>query len=83
MKELYIIMSDLLELEYNQKSMRYILDALAEDSDERDEAAMLANGIRYYIAGLQAELREVISRLDTYMAERKKAGRESAEKSGT
>ena len=72
MKELYMIMSDLLELEYNQKSLWYILDALAGGYDERQKEAMITNSTRYYLTGLQAELRVAINRLDAYIAERKK-----------
>ena len=78
MKELYMIMSDLLELEYNQKSLWYILDARAGGYDERQKEAMITNSTRYYLTGLQAELRVAINRLDAYIAERKKNDMENA-----
>ncbi len=80
MKELYMIMSDLLELEYNQKSLWYILDALAGGFDERQEEAMITNSTRYYLTGLQKELRGAINRLDAYIAERKKSDTANSEK---
>lgn len=76
MKELYMIMSDLLELEYNQKSLWYILETLIGGYDEGQGESLAINCARYYLAGLQAELRKVINRLDTYMAE----GEKQAEK---
>ena len=48
MKELYMIMSDLLELEYNQKSLWYILDALAGGYDYQQHKVLpdrIAGGV--------------------------------------
>lgn len=68
MKELYLIMRELLELEYQIRSLGYILE-LAEKGldDEKKGEAMLADSTRYYLNALQTELGNVINRLDTYM----------------
>ncbi len=39
---------------------------------------MITNSTRYYLTGLQAELRVAINRLDAYIAERKKNDMENA-----
>lgn len=73
MQELYAIMRDLLEVEYDQKSLLYILRRLEGSyGNEQEEEKWIANSIRYYLEALQKELRGVISRLDTYVAERAK-----------
>lgn len=71
MNELYSIMRDLLEVEYNQKSLLCIMETLAAaySGEEQGEASLTVNGARYYLAVLQEDLRVAISRLDTYMAE--------------
>lgn len=82
MKELYLVMRELLELEYNQKSLGYILEVLGRGyEDERQGEAMIVNSAKYYLSKLQTELREVIDRLDTYMAEGKDGRKEKKEES--
>ena len=47
MKELYSIMRDLLEVEYNQKSLLYILKLLENDcsGDQKEEMRLIVNFI--------------------------------------
>lgn len=76
MEELYSIMRDFLEVEYNQESLlRLLRTAEAAYSDEKqEEAKYLANGTKYYLKALQKELQAVINRLDSYIvAEAKKS----------
>lgn len=68
MDELYLIMRDFLEIEYNQKSLLYLLE-MAEEA-HGGEDWLVTNGAKYYLKSLQEELRGAISRLDQYMAER-------------
>ena len=71
MKELYSIMRDLLEVEYNQKSLLYLMETLiAADSGEEQESENLAvNGARYYLTVLQEDLGTVRNRLETSLAQ--------------
>ena len=63
-------MRDLLEVEYNQKSLLYILKRLEASYGNEHEEIWIANSAGYYLEALQKELRGVISRLDTYVAEK-------------
>ncbi|CAK7050257.1 MAG: hypothetical protein ENTB_02412 [Enterocloster aldenensis] len=71
MEELYSIMRDFLEVEYNQESLLCVLKALeaAYSKEEQAEAKLIANSTKYYLQALQGELKAAISRLDVYMAE--------------
>ena len=71
MEELYSIMRDLVEVEYNQESLLRLLRAAeAAYSDEKQEKAKyLANCTKYYLKALQEELQRGINRLDSYIAE--------------
>lgn len=71
MEELYSIMRDLLEVEYNQESLLRLLRAAeAAYSDEKqEEAKYLANCTKCYLKALQEELQRGINRLDSYIAE--------------
>lgn len=71
MEELYSIMRDFLEVEYNQKSLLSILKVLeaAYSGEEQEEAKLITNSTKYYLEALQKELNAAINRLDTYMAE--------------
>lgn len=71
MQELYTIMRDFLETEYNLESLSCLLDA-AETSftDEKHEnAKLVANGAKYYVDALQEELKAAIGRMDTYIVQ--------------
>ena len=77
MQELYSIMRELLEVEYNQKSLRHImgmLEAAYEQEEEREKSSLVVNGINYYLAVLHRDLEAAISRLDSYIAENAKKG---------
>ncbi|WP_101876507.1 hypothetical protein [Lachnoclostridium edouardi] len=71
MEELYSIMRDLLEVEYNQESLLRLLRAAeaAYSDKKQEEAKCLANCTKYYLRALQKELQTAISRLDSYIAE--------------
>lgn len=72
MEELYSIMRDLLEIEYNQRYLLCVLKALeaTNSNEEQEMVRVIANGTRYYFEALQKELKAIINRLDTYMAEK-------------
>lgn len=71
MQELYSIMRELLEVEYNQKSLRYIMKMLetAYGQEDLEKENLIVSGIGYYLAVLHRDLETAISRLDSYIAE--------------
>ena len=74
MQELNSIMRDLLEVEYNQESLRFLLgevEVVCNDKEQK-EAKLIANSAKYYLSALQDELKTSISRLDLYIAENAK-----------
>ena len=74
MEELYSIMEDLLQVEYNQKSLLYLLKAAeATCSNEKlEEANLITNSTKYYLQALQREIKAAINKLDSYIAENAK-----------
>lgn len=74
MEELYSIMRDFLEVEYNQEFLLCLLKAVeAVYKDEKQaEAKLIANSTKYYLKALQEELKAAINRLDLYIAENAK-----------
>lgn len=71
MEELYAIMREFLETEYNLESLSCLLHA-AEASftgKNQEDARMVANGASYYVKALQTELKAAIGKLDTYIAQ--------------
>lgn len=74
MAELYSIMRDFLEVEYNQESLICLLKTAeaAYTGKEQAEAKLIANSAKYYLQALQEELKAAINRLDTYIAENAK-----------
>ena len=62
-------MRDLLEVEYNQKSLLYILKELEASYGNEQEEKWITNSIKYYLEALLKELRGAIRRLDAYVAE--------------
>ena len=70
MEELYSIMRDFLEVEYNQESLVWLLKAAeaAYIGKEQAEAKRIANCTKYYLQALQEEIRVAINRLDSYIA---------------
>lgn len=72
MDELYSIMRDFLEVEYNQESLLCLLkraEAACAEEGEQAEARLIANSAKYYLQALQEELKSVIGRLDAYIVE--------------
>lgn len=72
MQELYSIMRELLEVEYNQKSLHNITEMLGkayEQEEELGKSDLIVNGISYYLASLHKDLGIAIGRLDSYIAE--------------
>ena len=74
MEELYSIMRDFLEVEYNQESLLCLLRAAeaAYTDGEQVDAKLVANSIKYYLKALQEELKAAINRMDSYIAENAK-----------
>lgn len=74
MEELYSIMRDFLEVEYNQESLLCLLKAAeAAYGDEKQiEAKLIINSTKYYLKALQGELRVAIHRLDSYIVKEAK-----------
>lgn len=74
MEELYSIMRDLLEVEYNQKSLLCLLEAVeaAYTGKKQTEAKLIANSTKYYLQALQEELKAAINRMDSYISENAK-----------
>lgn len=72
MGELYLIMRDFLEVEYNQEALLRVLTALeaSYSKEEEGEAKLIVNSAKYYLQALQRDLRTVINELDTYMSQR-------------
>lgn len=70
MEELYLIMRRLLEVEYNQESLLCLLNAA--ETAYSGEKQLIAHSTEYYLKALQEELKAVISRLDSYIAENAK-----------
>lgn len=71
MKELYLIMGELLEAEYNQKSLLYILETMESlySEETHAEAKLIVNGITYSMKNQQKELRAIINHFDSYIVE--------------
>ena len=74
MEELYSIMRDFLEVEYNQESLLCLLEAAeaAYTGEKQVEAKLIANSTKYYLQALQGELEAAINRMDSYIAEKAK-----------
>ncbi len=67
MEELYSIMRDFLEVEYNQESLLCLLKSTeaAYSSEKQVEAKLIANSTKYYLKDLQEDLKAVINRMDS------------------
>ena len=70
MQELYSIMRELLEVEYNQESLRYIIKMLeaAYGQEDQGKENLIVSGVGYYLAVLHRDLGTAINRLDSYIA---------------
>lgn len=82
MNELYSIMRDFLEIEYNHKSLLHILKILEEayTSAHQNEAALTTNAAKNYLKGLQGELKTAINRLDCYLVKNAEKKKETIDK---
>ena len=71
MQELYSIMRELLEVEYNQESLRYIIKMLeaAYGQEDQGKENLIVSGVGYYLAVSHRDLGTAINRLDSYIAE--------------
>ena len=71
MQELYSIMRELLEVEYNQESLRYIIKMLeaAYGQEDQGKENLIVSGVGYYLAVLHRDLGTAINRLDSYIEE--------------
>ncbi len=71
MEELYSIMRDLLEVEYNQKSLFHIIKQMEINcsAEQKEEIQLIVNGTKYYLEALQMDLKKSINRMDKYIAE--------------
>ena len=74
MEELYSIMRDFLEVEYNQESLVCLLKAAeaAYTEDNQEEAKFIASSAKYYLTALEEDLMAAINRMDLYIAENAK-----------
>lgn len=74
MEELYSIMRDFLEVEYNQESLVCLLKAVevAYSNEKEEKTKRIANSAKFYLQALQKELKAAINRLDSYIAENAK-----------
>ncbi len=70
MKKLYSIMEALLEVEYNQRSLLYVLEVLdaAYSEQEQEEVKLVINHTKGSLKALQEEMRAAIRKLDNYIA---------------
>lgn len=71
MEELYSIMREFLETEYNLESLLCLLNATEASftGENQEDARFVANGAKYYVKALQKDLKASISRLDNYIAQ--------------
>lgn len=70
MEELYLIMRDFLEVEYNQKSLLYVLETLeaAYSEKKEEDAKLIVNHTKGCLKALQGEIKAAINRMDNYIA---------------
>ena len=63
-------MRNLLEVEYNQKSLLYILKLLEKDcsGDQKEEMRLIVNCAKYYLEAVQMDMKKSINRMDNYIA---------------
>ena len=70
MEELYSIMRDFLEVEYNQKSLLCVLETLeaAYSGEQEEKAKLIVNHTKGCLKTIQGELKAAINRIDQYIA---------------
>lgn len=67
MKELYLIMEDLLATEDNIKSLLRVLDLLERGYEEQTESSCIVSVIKCYVGRLQTDIQDSIGKLDDYI----------------
>ena len=74
MEELYSIMRDFLEVEYNQESLLCVLETLeaAYSVKHKEKVKLIVNHTKGCLKALQEELKAAINRMDSYIAENAK-----------
>lgn len=70
MRELYLIMEDLLATEDNIKSLLCVLDVLERGYEQQTESSCVISVIKCYVGKLQMEIRNSISKLDNYIVKK-------------
>lgn len=71
MKELYLIMEDLLATEDNMKSLLCVLELLERVYEEQTENSCIVSVVKCYVGKLQTQTRNSISKLDSYIVKKK------------
>lgn len=71
MKELYLIMEDLLATEDNIKSLLCVLELLERGYEEQTESSCIVSVVKCYVGTLQTQTRNSISKLDSYIVKKK------------
>lgn len=68
MNELYLIMEDLLDVEYQQKALLSILNALESVYSENETAPTkyLISSVKWQLEAIHMHTRESINKLDNY-----------------
>ena len=68
MNELYLIMEDLLMIEYHQKALLAVLNALEAfySEDEAAEIKYLTSSVKWQLEAIQTQTKASISKLDNY-----------------
>ena len=71
MKELYLIMEELLVTEDTIKSLLCVLELLERVYEEQTESSCIISVIKCYIGKLQTKTQNSISKLDSYIVKKK------------
>lgn len=71
MEELYAVMRNFLEAEYNLEFLICLLKAAEAsfNSEKQEDARMVSNAVKYYLGALQKELKAAIGGMDTYIVQ--------------
>lgn len=69
MEELYLIMSDFLQVEYRQKALLSVLKILENyySEDEQEELKLLISNGKWALEDMQEQMQGCIERLDNYI----------------
>lgn len=71
MEELYLIMEELLKVEYRQKALLCVFKALEAfySEDEQEEQKLLVSTVKWNLEALQEEMQRNIGLLDAYISQ--------------